>query len=134
MLSPAIRLRFDDLLAAIIDELPPDIHALLEEVPVIVEDEPSNELLRELGMSRRRSELCGLHSGVALTRRSVEHHARLPDQVMLFRGPIVRVVNRMKSGRPGVADLEEQIRVTLLHEIGHHFGLDEEDLARLGYG
>lgn len=134
MPSPAIRQRFDDLLAGLIDELPEAIHARLEEVPVIVEDEPSPELLRELGMDRRHSELCGLHSGIALTHRSVEHNAPLPDQIMLFRGPIVRVVHRMAAGRPTSDDLERQIRITLLHEIGHHFGLDEDDLSRLGYG
>lgn len=117
-----------------IDELPEAIQARIEVVPVIVEDEPTPALLRELGMDPRRSELCGLHSGIALTNRSVEHHAPMPDQIMLFRGPIVRIVNRMKSGRPTIDDLEQQIRITLLHEIGHHFGLDEDDLSRLGYG
>ena len=127
---------FDDLLEDILDELPEHLHRLLEEVPLIVEDEPSELLLQELGIDRRQGDLCGLHWGVALTHRSVEHSGRLPDRIMLFRGPIMRLA---LSARPRTDDealdrLSEQIRITLLHEIGHHFGLDEDDLTVLGYG
>jgi predicted Zn-dependent protease with MMP-like domain len=81
-----------------------------------------------MDIDRRQSDLCGLHWGIPLTARSVEHSATFPDRMMLFRGPILRVAGRRRQ------DLEEQIRITLLHEIGHHFGLDEDDLAALGYG
>lgn len=136
MLNPAQRRIFDDLLDRLVVELPEHIHALLEEVPLIVEDEPSDLLMEELEMDRRTSELCGLHWGVPITQRSVEHGHRLPDRMMLFRGPITRLAGYRQSRRgPANTDsLERQIKITLLHEIGHHFGLDEDDLTRLGYG
>jgi len=134
MPDTALRLRFDELLSRLIDDLPQPLRERLEEVPVIVEDEPPAELMRHLGLDRRRVELCGLHSGIPLTRRSVEHSGQLPDRINLFRGPIMRMVHRRAGGRATIDDLEQQIRITLLHEIGHHFGLDEDDLRRLGYG
>lgn len=127
---------FDDLLERILAELPESIQQLLEEVPLIVEDEPSPRLLREMGLSRHDTLLCGLHWGIPLTHRSVEHSATMPDRMMLFRGPILRTAG-YRLGRQAASamdELERQIRITLLHEIGHHFGLDEDDLAALGYG
>lgn len=135
-MDPARRGLFDDLLDRIIQQLPEALRALLEEVPLIVEDEPSPRLLADLGMALGGVNLCGLHSGISLTQRSVETLARLPDRMMLFRGPIMRVVGfaSVAPGRRRQPDLRRQIRITLLHEIGHHFGLDEDDLAKLGYG
>jgi predicted Zn-dependent protease with MMP-like domain len=126
MLSAAHRQRFDDLLDTLITRLPPHIQALLEEVPLIVEDEPSDAVLDEMEIDDD-TDLLGLHWGVALTDRSVEAPATFPDRMMLFRGPIYRAAGH------SVRRLEKQIRITLLHEIGHHFGLDEDDLAALGY-
>ena len=128
MLTALQRHRFDDILEAIMSELPEDLTELMEEVPLIVEDEPSAALLRDLGLNRRNTDLCGLHWGIALTQRSVQHSGNLPDRMMLFRGPILRLAGRRRQ------ELERQVRITLLHEIGHHFGLDEEQLAELGYG
>lgn len=122
------RKHFDEVLDQIIAELPEDLRELLEQVPLIVEDEPSRELTDQLGIDTRKSQLCGLHSGVPLTERSVHHAYRLPDRMMLFRGPIERLAHHHCDS------LIQQVRKTLLHEIGHHFGLDEDDLARLGYG
>jgi len=127
MLTDPQRDHFDSILEELIADLPEHIWEVLEEVPLIVEDEPTRQLLEEMDVQGYGSELCGLHSGIPLTHRSVEHGSRLPDRMMLFRGPIMRV-----SGRR-LRDLREQIRVTLLHEIGHHFGLDEDDLDDLGY-
>ena len=132
MVTTAQREVFDNLLDGLVAELPAQLHELLDEVPLIVEDEPSRELLNDLGVEPGVSDLCGLHTGVPLTERSVEASARLPDHMMLFRGPIMRLAG-YRGGRSRMA-LEEQIRITLLHEIGHHFGLDEDDLERLGYG
>jgi len=128
MLDDAPRHAFDASLEEVIAALPEDLHALLEEVPLIVEDEPSWSLAAGLRLDPRRVELLGLHWGVPLTRRSVDHGYRLPDQMMLFRGPIIRQVERTEGSLAG------QIRITLLHEVGHHFGLDEQQLRRLGYG
>lgn len=131
MLSPSQRRTFDDLLESIIDELPENLHQLLEEVPLIVEDEPSAKLMAEMRLDRRGTLLCGLHWGIALTQRSVEQSGMLPDRMMLFREPIMRLAGIGRGGRR--RDLERQVRITLLHEMGHHFGLDEDDLAQLGY-
>lgn len=140
MISDETRRTFDRLLERQIDALPDDLHAMLEEVPLIVEDEPSEAVLRDLGMGAGgRLGLCGLHSGVALPDRSVEAPPRVPDRMMLFREPIMRVAGYPPRAirpvsRERVAELERQIHITLLHEMGHHFGLDEDDLAELGYG
>ena len=132
MLTDTQRQRFDDLLESIIGRLPHDVGRRLEEVPVVVEDQPSAQELAALGLDRDRSLLCGTHWGVPLTRRSVQHSGVLPDRIMLFREPIMAVAG-MRGGR-SLRDLERQIRITLLHEIGHHFGLNEDDLGNLGYG
>jgi predicted Zn-dependent protease with MMP-like domain len=130
-MTHSLRRRFDEILDQIIEELPDHLYQLLDEVPLIVEDRPSPELLRDMDMDEG-SLLCGLHWGVPLTERSVEHSATLPDQMRLFREPII-AVSRYKRGG-SLRDLIEQVRITLLHEIGHHFGLDEDDLEALGYG
>ena len=132
MLSETQRQQFDGLLDTLIEQLPDHLRQVLDEVPLIVEDEPASSLLHEMKIDPARATLCGLHWGVPLTQRSVHHGARMPDRMMLFRGPIMRVA-RAHHG-PGMAGLQQQIRVTLLHEIGHHFGLTEDDLRELGYG
>jgi predicted Zn-dependent protease with MMP-like domain len=125
---------FDEILQRLIDELPEQLHELLEEVPLIVEDDPSPRLLAEMEVGRDGL-LCGLHWGTPLTHRSVEAPAHMPDRMMLFRRPIMLVARYPGRRRREALDrLERQIRITLLHEIGHHFGLDEDDLAELGYG
>ena len=127
MLSDTQRRQFDQVLERVISNLPARFVALLEQVPLVVEDEPSLALTRRLGFVSGTTELCGLHWGVPLTQRSVQHSHRLPDQLMIFRSPVMR----MAQGRG--ESLLNQVRITILHEIGHHFGLSEDDLASLGY-
>ena len=127
MLFDYQRTRFDTILDRLMATLPDDLQQRLEEIPLIIDDEPPPHLLRKMKFDNNRTELCGLHWGTPLTHRSVLQTSRLPDRIMLFRGPIIRVTAHLAS-------LEDQIRITLLHEIGHHFGLDEDDLRRLGYG
>lgn len=126
---------FDEKFDGVWRALPPALHRRMDEVHVVIEDEPDPALLRSMGMDPGQDDLCGLHTGVALTERSIEAPGELPDQIMLFRGPILRLAqaNVPGTGRDAVAELTRQIRITLLHEIGHHFGLDEDDLDRLGY-
>lgn len=136
MLSQALRDTFDDILEAELAALPPQAMAVVQEVPVIVEDEADAQLVASMGMTPEEGlELCGLHDGIAETERSVEDSAVLPTQIMLFRGPIIRLSNyRQQAGAEiNRGELVEQVRITLLHEIGHQFGLDEDDLADLGY-
>lgn len=133
---------FDEVLERTLADLPAEVSELLEEAPLIVDDEPDPSLLRETG-GEGVGELCGLHSGVPLTARQVEETGRLPDQIRMFRGPISRLAASEsrrsggfgpRRGRGYEAALERQIRITLLHEIGHHFGMDEAQLEELGYG
>ncbi len=137
------RRRFDDLLRDVLDALPDGILELLEEVPLVVEDRPSEEearsLLREQGqpdgpadVAAMRAELCGLHEGTMLTERRVEDPVDTPERIRLFREGIVRIAGGWR-GPDADRHVAEEIRITLLHEIGHHFGLEEEDLFDLGY-
>jgi predicted Zn-dependent protease with MMP-like domain len=123
---------FDRLLEQVLQDLPPLIHQLLEEVPLVVDDFPPASLRRKLGV-RSRDALCGLYTGVPLTERSVGLSGIPSDVIRLFReGILSQAVDR--RGQINEGQLREQIRITILHEVGHHFGLDEDDLQELGYG
>lgn len=147
------RERFDRLLEEGIESLPEGIRALIDQVPVVVLDRPSAELVESLKKEGTLepeadgSDLCGLHTGVAITERSIEGLHGVgwgggtlgadldgagPEQICLFRLGIVDLAGGWEQPH---ADQEvyEEIRITLLHEIGHHFGLDEDDLEGLGY-
>ncbi|MEQ9459460.1 MAG: metallopeptidase family protein [Phycisphaeraceae bacterium] len=138
-LPQPMRDRFDRILDHILHSLPEEVIARLDEMPLIIEDEPDPELLEEIGMDAEE-ELFGLHTGFGLTERSVEDSAILPDEIRVFRGPIIRFAEDQQAEArthgeqsEGEVGLDEQIRITVLHEIGHHYGLDEDDLDRLGY-
>lgn len=122
---------FDDLLEDVLSGLPTEVAQLLKELPVIVDDEPTEQILRDMGIRaddpRAPSDLCGLHWGIPLGSRSVLDGEPELDRILIFRGPILRLAGKRK------AELRKQIRITVLHEIGHHFGLDEDDLEKLGY-
>ena len=124
------RERFDGLLEQVLDGLPRRIAALLEEAPLIVEDHPDPKLLEELDLDPEEENLCGLHTGVPLTERSVSDSYGEPETIHLFREGITAEAGGWEAGDAAV---REEIRITLLHEIGHHFGLEEEDLQALGY-
>lgn len=136
------RERFDALLERMLSSLPRAIHELLEESPLIVEDHPGSDVLKDLGMrDEERDELCGLHSGVPLTERSVAQAADLPEQILIYREGIIEHAGGWEPWEDedseqwgGEARIAEEIHITILHEIGHHFGLEEDDLERLGYG
>ncbi|MCH2136624.1 MAG: metallopeptidase family protein [Phycisphaerales bacterium] len=134
----ADRARFDELFEAVFNELPEGIRERFEAVPVVLDDVPDRALLEELACDA--DDLCGLHTGVPITHRSVEDTPTLPDVINLYRVGIVAAaggwsVHTDSVGlvRGGPQAVREEIRVTLLHELGHHFGLDEDDLERLGY-
>jgi len=135
--NDADRSRFDRLLESVIGSLPESVAALLDEIPVIIEDGPTPEMLRDLepplelepGEDPAES-LCGLHVGVANTEASVEDHGTLPPTVYLFRRGIIATAGGAKADDESIA---AEIRITLLHELGHQFGLDEDDLEELGY-
>ncbi len=119
---------FDALVEDVLDELPPRIVSLLDEVPLLVEDVPPAELLRDLDVAHPLH-LQGVYTGIPLTRRSVRHSATLPDRIRIFREGITAAAR----SRGGDDVLKQEIRRTILPEIGHHCGMKEDDLRRAGY-
>lgn len=135
-LTQAERDRFDALLEEAIEALPDELRELIEQVPVIVEDQPDRDVLEEFRDERGNlpdaDELCGLHSGIPFTEQRLEGDPELPPEIMLYRLGIIAAAGGWEQTD---ADdiVYEEIVITLLHEMGHQFGLDEEDLRRLGY-
>jgi predicted Zn-dependent protease with MMP-like domain len=97
---------FEDHVRAVLDSLPPHIASALENVAVVVEEEDPDD-----------PELFGLW----------EAHEYMPDKITIFRRPLVREFRDPKR-------LEEEIRITVLHELAHYFGIDEDRIDELGYG
>ena len=114
---------FEGLVAEALDSLPEEITQMMSNVQVVVQDEPSQEQLQGLPPGHT---LLGLYHGVPLTSRGVYDHA-LPDKITIFRGPIVRTARHSDA-------IREQVRRTVIHEIGHHFGIGEARLHELGWG
>jgi predicted Zn-dependent protease with MMP-like domain len=117
--------QFGALVEEAIAELPPQFADFLEEVPIEVRDNPDESQLRGAHVTGRGL-LLGLYVGRPRTRRNIEDSGAMPDVIYIFQEPIQTVCNSRD-------ELVRQVRVTVLHEIGHHFGLSEEDLTRLGY-
>ena len=105
-------------------ELPDKVTRVLENLEVVVERWPDRGLMVDLELEDRH-ELLGLYVGVPLPDRGSEL-PQLPDLIYLFQRPI-----ELRCSTP--EEVVEEVRVTLLHEVGHYFGLDEEDLERQGY-
>lgn len=122
--------RFDALVEQVLEALPPHLLDLLDQAPLIVEDHPDPKLLEELGMDPDPEGLCGLHTGTPMTERSVEDGHEHPETIHVFRHGVLAEAGGWPAGEAAV---REEIRITILHEIGHHFGLEEDDLDRLGY-
>ncbi|MEI6448417.1 MAG: metallopeptidase family protein [Actinomycetes bacterium] len=113
--------RFQKVAAAAIDELPEEILAHLQNVPIFVEDRPSEALVLE-GLDPRT---LGLFHGIAMPDQSVLGAGPEPGLIHLFQRNLERVANDED-------DLAEQIRITVLHETAHYFGADEDDMHRFG--
>ena len=122
---------FDEHLEQVLSELPPLVHELIEQVPLHVEDYPSRQVMDDMHV-RRRDQLCGLYTGIPLDRRSITLSGNLPDVVTIYREGILAAASD-RLGRISPRRLQRQIRITILHELGHHHGLTEDDLAKLGY-
>lgn len=119
------RIDFQEALRQALDDLPDPFRQALENVAIVVEEWPPDWLLDELGVPPEGT-LYGFYHGVPMPERSVSLSGNLPDKISIYRGPL-------QEDFPRAAELRRQIRVTLLHEIGHYFGMDEEALERLGY-
>lgn len=114
---------FDDLVADALDSLPPDLVALMDNVEVVVERRANSQIT---GGLRVRGELLGLYHGIPLTKRS-NYDRALPDIIYIFREPIERICRTPD-------EIKEQVRRTVVHEVAHHFGIEEERLHELGWG
>ena len=110
---------FEQLVARALDGLPEDFAEMLENVAVVVEEEPDPDDLEELGMEPDE-ELFGLYQGVPVPERSGAYSA-LPDRIAIYRGPILRCCRDRR-------EVIREVRDTVVHELGHHFGLDEDDM------
>lgn len=116
---------FRKVLRRALDDLPPAFRKALDNVAVVVEERPPDWLLDDLGVPPGET-LYGFYHGVPLPERSVSASGDLPDKISIYREPLT-------EDFPDPEELRREIRITLLHEIGHYFGMDEEELARLGY-
>jgi predicted Zn-dependent protease with MMP-like domain len=126
-----LRAYFDQQLDRVMSRMPPRVHELLEDVTMYVEDYPSPRVMRQMGV-RHRQDLCGLYTGIPLTDRHVEASGILSDAIHIYREGILALA----TGDDGAIDeqeLREEIRLTVLHELGHYHGLDEDELEELGY-
>jgi len=117
---------FAEIVEAALEELPEPFAAHLEQMVVEIRDLPSSSQNRKVGISKGNL-LLGLYEGVPMTQKSVEHSGTLPARIYIFQ----RNLERVCDSQP---ELSEQIRRTVLHEIGHYFGMSEEDLDQRGYG
>ncbi len=108
--------RFEELVAAALDEIPPELGRLIDNVAVFVEDDgPEPGLL-------------GLYEGIPLTERTTSGYTGvLPDRITLYRRPICAVCD-------SEADVVDEVAVTVIHEVAHHFGIDDDRLHELGWG
>jgi predicted Zn-dependent protease with MMP-like domain len=106
-------MRFEEEVRAALDDLPPELASALENVAIVVEDENPED-----------PDVYGWYDGLG---PGLDHAGALPDRIVLYRLPL-------QEEFPDPVELRRQIRITVLHEIGHFFGLDEDRIAELGYG
>ena len=117
---------FRRLVAQALREIPPELAAYLDNVAVDVEPMPDADTCRSLELDDP-TELMGFYQGTPLTERGLPESGDLPDRIIIYQRNFERDAHSRR-------EIVEEIRTTVLHEIGHHFGLDEEDLDDLGYG
>ncbi len=110
------RERFEELVAEALDDIPDELTRLVRNVVVLVEDDPPAD---EPG-------LLGLYDGVALTERDGAFGGELPDRILIFRMPLLEMCTTEDQ-------LVAEVRITVVHEVAHHFGIDDERLHELGY-
>ncbi|EIU58451.1 hypothetical protein MM1S1540310_4693 [Mycobacteroides abscessus subsp. bolletii 1S-154-0310] len=108
--------RFEELVSDALDAIPPQLAAAIDNVVVLVQDHHPED-----------PELLGLYEGVALTERDSFYAGALPDTITIYREPLLE----MCSSEQEVVD---EVTITVIHEIAHHFGIDDERLHQLGWG
>jgi predicted Zn-dependent protease with MMP-like domain len=108
---------FEEHVRAALESLPPELQRAMSNVEIVVEDE-----------NREDPDLFGLYLGIPLTERGESYAGVLPDKIAIYRIPLEEEF----GDDPDV--LEDEIRITVVHEIAHHFGIDEDRLSELGWG
>jgi len=117
---------FEALVAEALDDLPPFVQQRMDNVAVVVEEWPEPDRLERSGM-RPDEDLLGLYEGINQLERTGSYHLATPDRITLFWRPLVDEV-----GRGGREALRREVRKTVIHEVAHHFGIDDAELERLG--
>jgi predicted Zn-dependent protease with MMP-like domain len=131
-IRPEIREFFDEHVEFVVAKLPQQVKDFMDKVPLYVEDYPSPKVLSDMRI-RHPANLLGLYSGVPLTERRVDQTRMMSDVIHIYRLGILST-SRSRTGTINEAELRKQIRKTILHEYGHHVGLNERELRDLGYG
>jgi len=111
------RERFEELVGEALDEVPADLLEVMSNVVILVEDEPPDG----------SGDLLGLYEGYALTDRGWDYAGVLPDRITIYRLPTLRVCDTE-------TDVIDEVAITVVHEIAHHFGIDDHRLHELGWG
>jgi len=104
--------------------IPAELRSLVSNVELVIEDEPSDEVLDAMGVPEDET-LFGLYTGTPLTERTAEYSA-LPDRITIFRRPLLEEFDNSD-------ELRREVARTVIHEIAHHFGIGEDRLAELGW-
>jgi predicted Zn-dependent protease with MMP-like domain len=110
----------------VLERLPEEFREQLGNVEIVIEKRPSAELLREEGLDPRCDTLYGIYQGIPLPERSTLDPPLLPDKITIFSEPLL-------EDFPDAEELREEIRLTVLHEIAHFFGMDDDEIEDLGY-
>ena len=120
------RERFEWLVAEVVDSLPDEFHTKMENIDVVVQDEPTSSQLADIGLKRGET-LLGLYQGVPLTKRSRHYGMVVPDKITIFQKPIeIRCKNDI--------EVKAEIKRVVQHEIAHHFGIGDARLRQLENG
>jgi predicted Zn-dependent protease with MMP-like domain len=125
--------RFQELVDETLEDLPEEFASRLENVEVLVERRPPRRLLRRMGLSDRDT-LLGFYHGVPFSHRDTGYGNVLPDRVAIYRDPVLEAATEAcRRDEDFEEAVRREVRRTVLHEIGHYFGLDEGDLRQLDY-
>ena len=120
------RRKFHRLIEEALDTLPGEIRIRMENVTVVVEEEPTDDQIEHAGLDPAEGILFAVYEGSPLTERSHDFAMVLPDRITLFYRPLIETF-RCPS------EIREQIRRTVVHEVAHFLGLDDDEIERLGY-
>jgi len=125
--------RFEELVEEAIQDLPPEFADRLDNIDVVTERRPSARTLRDMGLLGHGT-LLGLYQGVPQTRRTSDYGNVLPDRVVIYRDPaLAHAAEDRLEGETLEGAVRRVVRDTVLHEVGHHFGLSDPDLEGAGY-